>query len=68
VQHRNAFDHQNRMYVYELVTDWFQTFVDLTGSLWQRTSHGDDEDEDEADSSFAATTRKIDRFAARPVG
>jgi hypothetical protein len=46
-----AFDYQGRMYVYELVTDWFQTFVDLSELLMTATSSKDD-DEDETDSSF----------------
>ena len=47
-----AFDHQGRMYVYELVTDWFQTFADLSDLLLAATSVDDEEDEDESDSSF----------------
>jgi len=46
-----AFDYQGRMYVYELVTDWFQTFVDLS-ELLLTASSPDDDDEDETDGSF----------------
>jgi hypothetical protein len=46
-----AFDYQGRMYVYELVTDWFQTFIDLSDLLLAASSPKDD-DEDETDSSF----------------
>jgi hypothetical protein len=48
-----AFDYQGRMYVYELVTEWFQTFVDLSELLIAAAGpeNGDD-DEDAADSSF----------------
>jgi len=55
------------MYVYELGDRLVQTFVDLTELIMAATSHGDDEDEDEADSSFGATTRKIDRCRQKPV-
>ena len=47
-----AFDYQGRMYVYELVTDWFQTFVDLSELMMTASSSGDDDDGDETDSSF----------------
>ncbi len=47
-----AFDYQGRMYVYELVTDWFQTFVDLSELLLTASSSDEDDDEDETDSSF----------------
>ncbi len=48
-----AFDHQGRMYVFELVTDWFQTFADLSDLLLAASStDDDDENEDESDSSF----------------
>ena len=47
-----AFDYQNRMYVYELVTEWFQTFVDLSELVIAASASADDENEDEADSSF----------------
>jgi hypothetical protein len=41
------------MYVYELVTEWFQTFADLSELLIAAsTSDSDDDDEDETDSSF----------------
>lgn len=47
-----AFDFQGRLYVYELVTEWFQTFMDMSDLLLAASSTGDDEDEDESDSSF----------------
>jgi hypothetical protein len=47
-----AFDHQGRMYVFELVTDWFQTFADLSDLLLAASSADDEEDEDEPDSPF----------------
>jgi hypothetical protein len=48
-----AFDYQGRMYVYELVTEWFQTFMDVSDLLLAASSaSGDDDDEDEPDSSF----------------
>jgi hypothetical protein len=48
-----AFDYQGRMYVYELVTEWFQTFVDLSELLIAASEpDSSDDDEDAADSSF----------------
>jgi hypothetical protein len=48
-----AFDHQGRMYVYELVTDWFQTFADLSDLLLAAGStESEDDEEDESGSSF----------------
>jgi hypothetical protein len=48
-----AFDYQGRMYVYELVTEWFQTFIELSDLLIAAaTPNSDDNDEDETDSSF----------------
>jgi hypothetical protein len=47
-----AFDYEGRMYIYELVTDWFQTFLDVTELLMAAGSSSDDDDEDESDSSF----------------
>jgi hypothetical protein len=47
-----AFDYEGRMYVYELVTDWFQTFLDLSELLMAASPSNDDDDEDESDSSF----------------
>ena len=41
-----AFDYQGRMYVYELMTDWFQTFIDLS-ELVMAASSPDDNDDDE---------------------
>ena len=48
-----AFDYQGRMYVYELATEWFQTFVDLSELLMAASSEDDGEEgEDGTDSSF----------------
>ena len=48
-----AFDFQGRMYVYELVTEWFQTFLDLSELLMAASSSDNEDDEDEgADGSF----------------
>jgi hypothetical protein len=47
-----AFDYEGRMYVYELVTEWFQTFLDLSELLMATNSPGDDGGDDESDSSF----------------
>jgi hypothetical protein len=49
-----AFDYQGRLYVFELVTDWFQTFADLSDLLLTASSADEDEeeDDDESDSSF----------------
>ena len=47
-----AFDHQGRLYVYELVTDWFQTYLDLSDLLISTASSDLSGDDDEADSSF----------------
>ena len=46
-----AFDYQGRMYVYELVTEWFQTFMDMSDLLIAASSANGD-DEDESDGSF----------------
>ena len=46
-----AFDYEGRMYVYELVTEWFQTFLDLS-ELLMAAAPSNDDDEDESDSSF----------------
>jgi hypothetical protein len=47
-----AFDHQGRLYVFELVSAWYQKFADLSDLLLAASSGDDDEDEDESDSSF----------------
>jgi hypothetical protein len=50
-----AFDYKSRMYVFELVTDWFQTFLDLSELLMAAASTGNDDEEEEeggSDSSF----------------
>jgi hypothetical protein len=47
-----AFDYQGRMYAYDLATDWFQTFIDLSELvIAASTSEGDNDDEG-SDSSF----------------
>jgi hypothetical protein len=45
-----AFDHEGRFYVYELTTEWFQTFADLS-DLLMAASSADTEDEDDEDES-----------------
>ena len=48
-----AFSYQGHMYVYELMTEWFQTFMDMSDLLVAASSaNGDDDGEDESDSSF----------------
>jgi len=48
-----AFDHEGRLYVYELVTEWFQSFLDLSEMLMATASEDNDSvDEDGTDSSF----------------
>src|SRR5262249_20794836 len=47
-----AFDHQGRLYVYELVTDWFQTYLDLSDALISAASGDFDNGEDGTDSSY----------------
>ncbi len=48
-----AFDHQGRMYVFELVTDWFQTFAEMSELLMAASAADlEEDDEDESDSSF----------------
>jgi hypothetical protein len=48
-----AFDYEGRMYVFELVTEWFQTFLDLSELLIAAaSSSGEGGGEDDTDSSF----------------
>ena len=48
-----AFEVHGRLYVYELVTEWFQTFVDLSELLMAASSaDSKDDDEDGTDSAF----------------
>ena len=47
-----AFDHEGRLYVYELVTDWFQTYLDFSDLLFSADSSELNGYDDEADSSF----------------
>jgi hypothetical protein len=46
-----AFSYQGHMYVYELTTEWFQTFMEISDLLIAASSASGD-DEDESDSSF----------------
>jgi hypothetical protein len=48
-----AFDHQGRLYVFELTTDWFQTFANLS-DLLMAASSADTEEDDEDDESGGA--------------
>lgn len=48
-----AFDHQGRVYVFELMTEWFQTFAEMTELLLAASAAEiEEDDEDESDSSF----------------
>ena len=47
-----AFDYQGRMYVYELLTDWFRTFVELSDLLIAASPPDGVADPDDADGSF----------------
>jgi hypothetical protein len=47
-----AFDHQGRMHVFDLRTEWYDTFLELTDLLMTAPIPGEDEDEDEANGSF----------------
>ena len=47
-----AFGYQGHMYVYELMTEWFQTFMDMSDLLVAASASSDDDGEDESDSSF----------------
>ncbi len=48
-----AFDYEGRMYVYELSTEWFQMFMDLSDLLMAASSpNAEEDDEDESDGSF----------------
>jgi len=46
-----AFGYQGHMYVYELTTEWFQTFMEISDLLIAASSANGD-DEDESDGSF----------------
>jgi hypothetical protein len=46
-----AFSYQGHMYVYELTTEWFQTFMDIS-DLLIAASTASGEDEDESDGAF----------------
>ena len=46
-----AFGYQGHMYVYELTTEWFQTFMEISDLLIAASSASGD-DEDESDGSF----------------
>jgi hypothetical protein len=48
-----AFEVAGRLYVYELVTEWFQTFIDLSELLMAASSaESKDDDEEGPDSAF----------------
>ena len=48
-----AFEVHGRLYVYELVTEWFQTFIDLSELLMAASStENTGDDEDGTDSAF----------------
>jgi hypothetical protein len=47
-----AFGYQGHMYVYELTAGWFQNFMDISDLLVATSTAGDDNGEDESDSSF----------------
>ena len=47
-----AFEVHGRLYVYELVTEWFQTFIDLSELLMAASSTESNNDEDGTDSAF----------------
>ena len=47
-----AFDHQSRLHVFDLRTEWYETFLELTDLLMTAPIPGEDEDEDEANGSF----------------
>jgi hypothetical protein len=47
-----AFGYQGHMYVYELTTEWFQTFMEISDLLIAASSANGDNDEDESDPSF----------------
>jgi hypothetical protein len=46
-----AFSYQGHMYVYELTTEWFQSFVDISDLLIAASS-ADSDEEDESDGAF----------------
>jgi hypothetical protein len=47
-----AFDHQGRLHVFDLTTEWYDTFLELTDLLMTAPIPEEDEDEDEANGSF----------------
>ena len=46
-----AFDHNSRLYVYEVQPDWYQEYLGLEEEIFDRLTDGSDEDEED-DSSL----------------
>jgi hypothetical protein len=42
-----AFDHNSRLYVYEVQPDWYQEYVGLEEDIFERLTEGGDTDEDD---------------------
>jgi hypothetical protein len=42
-----AFDHNSRMYVYEVHPDWYDEFVELSEEITENLEMGDDDEDDE---------------------
>jgi hypothetical protein len=47
-----AFSYQGHIYVYDLTTEWFQSFMDISDLLIAASSANGDDGEDESDTSF----------------
>ena len=47
-----GFSYQGHIYVYDLTTEWFQSFMDISDLLLAASSANEDDGEDESDSSF----------------
>jgi hypothetical protein len=45
-----AFDHDSRLYVYEMQPDWFTEFLNIEDEILSRFTEGEDEDVDHGDS------------------
>ena len=41
-----AFDHQSRLYVYELRPDWYEEFLSLAGEISSHLPGGEEEDDE----------------------
>lgn len=48
-----AFDHNSRMYVYEVQPDWYEEFLGIEDEIVSRLSDEDDEDDDSLGSYFS---------------